>query len=215
MNKNNLIKRVIVLFFGIYLYGLALTFIIFCGIGMDAWNVFHDGLSKISGISLGYMSIIVSVIMMVVAMISGEPLGIGTIVNGLFVGTFVQIHMNSGIFKVQTTLFMGLLYLLIGMVLLGFASYFYMKTGLGSGPRDSFNLALSKKTGLKMGHAKSLVEVVVVIMGAILGGSFGLATVLGAVFTGIIVQWIFDLMKFEPKSVKHESVKDTFYSLRR
>ena len=215
MNKNNLIKRVIVLFFGIYLYGLALTFIIFCGIGMDAWNVFHDGLSKISGISLGYMSIIVSVIMMVVAMISGEPLGIGTIVNGLFVGTFVQIHMNSGIFKVQTTLFMGLLYLLIGMILLGFASYFYMKTGLGSGPRDSFNLALSKKTGLKMGHAKSLVEVVVVIMGAILGGSFGLATVLGAVFTGIIVQWIFDLMKFEPKSVKHESVKDTFYSLRR
>lgn len=215
MNKNNLIKRVIVLFFGIYLYGLALTFIIFCGIGMDAWNVFHDGLSKISGISLGYMSIIVSVIMMVVAMISGEPLGIGTIVNGLFVGTFVQIHMNSGIFKVQTTLFMGLLYLLIGMVLLGFASYFYMKTGLGSGPRDSFNLALSKKTGLKMGHAKSLVEVVVVIMGAILGGSFGLATVLGAVFTGIIVQWIFDLMKFEPKSVKHENVKDTFYSLRR
>lgn len=215
MNKNNLIKRVIVLFFGIYLYGLALTFIIFCGIGMDAWNVFHDGLSKISGISLGYMSVIVSVVMMVVAMISGEPLGIGTIVNGLFVGTFVQIHMNSGIFKVQTTLFMGLLYLLIGMVLLGFASYFYMKTGLGSGPRDSFNLALSKKTGLKMGHVKSLVEVVVVIMGAILGGSFGLATVLGAVFTGIIVQWIFDLMKFEPKSVKHESIKDTFYSLRR
>lgn len=213
MDKINLIKRILILFFGIYLFGLALTFIIYCGLGMDAWNVFHDGLGKVFGLSLGYITILVSVVMMVVAMIFGEPLGIGTIVNGVFVGIFIQMHMDLEIFTMQTNLLMGLLYLFIGTVLIGFASYFYMKPGLGSGPRDSFNLALSKRTGLKMGYAKSIVETIVVIIGMILGGSFGLATILGAIFTGIIVQGIFDLMKFNPKEIKHESLKDTFYSL--
>lgn len=213
MNKNNFLKRFIALFFGIYLFALGLTFIVHCGLGMDSWNVFHDGLSNLVGIKLGYAAVSVSVAMMVAAMILGEPLGLGTIINGVFVGIFVQLHIDMGLLKMQTNLFMGLLYLFIGMVIVGFASYFYMKQGFGSGPRDSFSLALSKKTGIKTGHAKSLVEVAAVLLGILLGGDFGVATVLGAIFTGIITQWVFDLMKFNPKVVKHENIGETIKSL--
>ncbi len=213
MEKNNFIRRFLILFLGIYLFALGLTFIIYCGLGMDSWNVFHDGLANLLGIKLGYASVLVSLMMMGVAMIFGEPLGIGTIINGISVGIFVQWHIDSGLFKMQTNLFMGLLYLFIGMVIIGFASYLYMKQGFGSGPRDSFNLALSKKIGIKTGHAKSLVEVFAVILGILLGGDFGLATVLGAIFTGIIIQFVFDLMKFEPKDVKHQSFAETIIEL--
>lgn len=213
MEKNNFIRRFLILFLGIYLFALGLTFIIYCGLGMDSWNVFHDGLANLLGIKLGYASVLVSLMMMGVAMVFGEPLGIGTIINGVFVGIFVQWHIDSGVFEVQRTLPMGLLYLFIGMVTIGFASYLYMKQGFGSGPRDSFNLALSKKMGIKTGHAKSLVEVFAVILGIILGGDFGVATVLGAIFTGIIIQIVFDLMKFEPKDVKHQSFRETIIEL--
>ena len=215
MHEKNLIVRLILLVFGLYLCGVGLTFFYFNGLGLDGWNVLHDGLSKVFNVKIGTAFISVSLMMLTLGILMKEKLGIATIANALLTGNFMQININLGLLKVQTNLFNGLMFTLIGMIITGFGYYFYMGVGLGSGPRDSFNLALSKRTGVKMGYAKSIVETIVVIIGMILGGSFGLATILGAIFTGIIVQGIFDLMKFNPKEIKHESLKDTFYSLMR
>lgn len=213
MNKNSYLYRIPVLIFGLALFALGLAFIIHSGLGYDSWNVLQHGLTNVLPIGLGVASALVSIVMMIIAMISGEPLGLGTIFNGLSVGMMVQFIMDNHFLNFQDTIFMGGVYLLIGMIILGFASYFYMKVGLGSGPRDSFTVAMSKKTGIKMGYMKSIIEVIAVGIGISIGGRFGIGTVIGAVMTGVITQMVFNLLKFDPRLVKHESAKETIENM--
>lgn len=213
MNKNSYFYRIPVLLFGLFLFAVGLSFIIHSGLGYDSWNVLQHGLTNILPIGLGVASALVSIIMMIIAMISGEPLGIGTIFNGLSVGMMVQFIMDHHFLKFQDTIFMGGVFLLIGMIFLGFASYFYMKVGLGSGPRDSFTVAMSKRTGIKMGYMKSIIEVIAVTIGILIGGRFGIGTVIGAVMTGVIAQIIFNILKFDPRLVKHENAKESIENM--
>lgn len=213
MEKKSYFSRILTLMFGLIVCAFGLSFIIHSGLGYDSWNVFHHGLTLILPIHLGQASVLVSIVMIVSAIILGEPLGLGTVLNGLTVGNTVQFIIDSQILKVQDTLISGLSYLFIGMIILGIGSYFYMKPGLGSGPRDSFTVALAKKTGIDMGYMKSIIEIIAVIVGILLKGSFGIGTVIVAIFSGIILQIIFNILKFDPKKVEHENIKETFENI--
>ncbi|WBW50078.1 hypothetical protein O6R05_00515 [Peptoniphilus equinus] len=206
-------RRIISLVFGLYLYGLGLTFLVYNGLGVDAWNVFHGGMAARFGISLGSAYVVTSVIFMVIALLLGEPIGIGTLGNAVLIGVFMQFHMNLGIFTTMTTPLGSGAFLVIGLTIVGFATYFYMAPQLGAGPRDSFYVAICKRTGLQMGYAKIIAETVVVILGIFLGGSFGIGTIIGALSGGLFVQLAFKLFHFDARTVHHESLTESLGKL--
>lgn len=214
MNKKNIVIRMVLLIFGLYLCGLGLTFFYFNGLGLDAWNVLHDGLSKVLNLRIGIAFVMVSIIMLILALLMGEKLGIGTISNALLIGNFMQFNIDLGFLKTQTNIIYGLIFTIVGMIITGFGYYFYLVVGLGAGPRDSFVLAMSRITKIKMGYVKSIIEVVAITVGYLIGGNLGIATVITAVFTGMVIQKVFDFLKFDPKTIVQENVMDTIKSLK-
>lgn len=215
MHKKNMLVRLLLLVFGLYLCGVGLTFFYYNGLGLDGWNVLHDGLSKLFNVKIGTAFVTVSIIMLTLGILMKEKLGIATIANALLIGNFMQININLGLLKPQTDLLNGLLFTLIGMIITGFGYYFYMGVGLGSGPRDSFVMAVSRKINLKVGYVKSIIEVIAIILGYLIGGDFGLSTIIIAIFTGITVQKVFDLLKFNPKAIEQESITDVLEKLKK
>ncbi|NLW43490.1 MAG: hypothetical protein GXY89_10175 [Tissierellia bacterium] len=215
MHKKNMLVRLLLLVFGLYLCGVGLTFFYYNGLGLDGWNVLHDGLSKLFNVKIGTAFVTVSIIMLTLGILMKEKLGIATIANALLIGNFMQININLGLLKPQTDLLNGLLFTLIGMIITGFGYYFYMGVGLGSGPRDSFVMAVSRKINLKVGYVKSIIEVIAIILGYLIGGDFGISTIIIAIFTGITVQKVFDLLKFNPKAIEQESITDVLEKLKK
>lgn len=215
MHRKNMLVRLLLLVFGLYLCGVGLTFFYYNGLGLDGWNVLHDGLSKLFNVKIGTAFVTVSIIMLTLGILMKEKLGIATIANALLIGNFMQININLGLLKPQTDLLNGLLFTLIGMIITGFGYYFYMGVGLGSGPRDSFVMAVSRKINLKVGYVKSIIEVIAIILGYLIGGDFGLSTIIIAIFTGITVQKVFDLLKFNPKAIEQESITDVLEKLKK
>ena len=190
-------------------------FFYYNGLGLDAWNVLHDGVRNLLNIKFGAAYVTVSIVMLSIAIIMGEKLGAGTILNGLLIGNFLQMNIDLGFLKMQSSPIWGMLYTIIGMIVTGIGYYFYMGAGMGSGPRDSFVVAVSRRLKIKVGYVKSLSKILAIIIGYLPGGYFGIATVITAIFTGITVQKVFDIMKFDPKTVPHESIKETLKKINR
>lgn len=215
MHKKKITSRLLFLVLGLYFCSIGLTFFYFNGLGLDAWNVLHEGLSIITGLKFGYAFVTVSFIMLSIALLMGEKLGVGTIANAFLIGNFLQLNIDSGFLKTPTTTFSRVLFIIIGMIITGFGYYFYMGVGLGSGPRDSFIMAISRRTNIKIGYLKSITEVAAIIIGIFLGGRFGVGTVIIAIFTGITIQKVFDFLKFNPRIIEQESLKDTINNLKK
>ncbi len=84
--------------------------------------------------------------------------------------------------------------LLAGIIVLGLASALYIKAGFGAGPRDSFMLALHRRTNLRVGKVRWMMEAFAVIAGVLLGGAFGVGTIIFACLVGFAVDYFFNLL---------------------
>lgn len=191
------------------IFSLGNAFIYHGNIGLDPWNSFHSGITRITGMPIGYVATIVSVFVLLLSIILGEKFGLATIADGLFVGAFYQMFIDSGILNFQESFLGGLVYVFIGMEILCIGIIVYMGVGLGSGPRDSLNLALAKLTKQKMGITKVFMEVTVVLLAVLLGGRLGIGTLITAIMTGLLLQFNLYISKYDLKSVKHENIIET------
>ena len=99
------------------------------------------------------------------------------------------------------SMFIGkLAFLFLGMVLLGFGIWAYLKNGLGAGPRDGLMLGLVKKLNLSVAIVKTSIEVTVLVSGILLGGPLGIGTVIAAFGNGLVLNKVFDIMKYDSKN---------------
>lgn len=206
----NFIVRLYKLVFGLFLYALGIMVTINASIGYSPWDVFHVGLSKTTGLSLGTISISVGFLIIILTTILGEKFGIGTVLNMLLIGTFIDIIIKLDIIPVASNYIIGFIMLIVGILIISFATYFYISPGFGAGPRDGLMIALSRKLNLSIGWCRGIIEFVAAIGGYFLGGMLGLGTIIFVVMIGFCVQYTFKLLNFDPKTIKHESIKDTF-----
>lgn len=214
MNRDFLV-RFIQLQFGLFLYGLGIAFCLQAHIGYAPWDVFHVGISKVTGTSVGVASIWVGFVVLALVVLLKEPLGIGTIFNMVMVGLFLDFILWLDIIPLATNFPIGLLMLLIGLTIISVAMVFYMRSGFGAGPRDSAMVAFHKKTGLPIALTKGIIEVVVALVGWRMGGMLGIGTVISALVSGFIAQTIFKPFKFDVKNVHHENLKESFERFRK
>ena len=185
-------KRVLILFFGLAIFGLGDGLIIQSGLGNAPWSVLAQGISLKSGLSIGTSTLIVGSLVLALWIPLRERPGFGTLSNIIIISLFIEIATN--IFPKQENIVFGVIFTLVGIAMVGIGSSLYITCGLGPGPRDGAMTGLHQRTGVRVGRVRLGLEVVVSIAGALLGGTLGLGTLLFALLIGQSVAISFGLL---------------------
>ena len=201
---------------GLALFGVGLYFTIQANIGVAPWDCFYLGQQKISHIKYGNISVCASLIIIVIDFLLKERIGIGTLTDAIVVGKTVDLCNALQIVPMQDSVPIGILFMLLGLVINGIGQYIYMQSALCCGPRDGLLLALSKRMPrLPIGMVGVMINGVVLLLGWLLGGPIGIGTVIGVLLMTPIMQLVFQIMHFEPKSVCHQDLLQSFGVIKR
>jgi len=201
--------RLLRLLVGLFLYALGIVLTMKANLGFAPWEVFHAGLGKTLGMTIGNVSIATGVIIVILVYALGEKLGLGTLLNMVLIGIFMDLLLGLRFVTPMTHWLSGLLLLLAGLFVIALASYFYIGSGFGAGPRDSLMVALTRRTGLAVGFCRGSIELAAVIIGWSLGGMVGVGTVVSAFAIGLCVQVTFRCLRFDAAKVQHETLDQT------
>ncbi|CAN2201278.1 COG2364 Predicted membrane protein [Candidatus Nanopelagicaceae bacterium] len=174
--------RVAILFFGLAIFGLGDSLLVQGNVGNAPWTVFAQGLSLKTGFPLGVSTFLISVAVLLIWIPLKEKPGFGTLSNILLIATFIQIGIS--IFPLQDSLAMGVTFDLLGIILVGIGSSLYITCGLGPGPRDGAMTGIHQATGIRVGRVRLGIEVSVLIVGWLMGGTVGVGTLLFALLIG-------------------------------
>ncbi|MGW4797550.1 YitT family protein [Nonomuraea sp. MG754425] len=177
--------RLVRLYGGLALYGLGIALQVKSGLGNAPWNVFHEGLSMRTGMSIGIALLVVGAAVMLLWIPMRQRPGLGTISNVLLVGPFA----DAAIFLLPTPEPFALqsVYMVLGVVTIALSTLLYIGAGLGPGPRDGIMTGLVR-LGLSVRLARLSIEVTVLVAGWLLGGTVGLGTVVFALAIGPLTQ---------------------------
>ncbi|WP_432401829.1 YczE/YyaS/YitT family protein [Wukongibacter sp. M2B1] len=197
------LKNLLRLILGLLLYALGVVLSINANLGVAPWDTFHQGLSNLVNVTFGQASIIVGFIIVLINLYLKENIGIGTILNMILIGLFIDLIFYYNIIPIMDSFISGLLMIILSMFTISLASYCYIGAKFGSGPRDGLMVGLTKKTGYPVGLIRGLIELSVLFIGFLLGGKVGIGTVILAFGIGPIVQFTFDKLHFEVSDVKH------------
>ena len=176
-------KIFVVLLIGLSLFGVGEALLIQSTIGNSPWSVFAQGLSLQTPLNIGQSTAITSLGVLALWIPLREKPGFGTLANIAVISIFVQLGVDH--IPVVTQNFpLQLIYVVLGIGLVGFGSAIYITCGLGPGPRDGLMTSLHKKTGIRISRVRLSIEVTVLLAGMALGGSVGLGTAMFALFIG-------------------------------
>lgn len=206
-------SRLMRLIWGLFLYSLGIVVTINAHIGYAPWDAFHVGIAKTTGMTIGTASIVVGVIIVIITALLGEKLGLGTILNMVLIGVFIDVLLKIGIIPVADSFVVGILMMIFGLFIISLATYFYISSAFGAGPRDSFMVALTRKTRLPVGVCRGTIELLAVVVGWMLGGMVGIGTVISAFAIGFFIQTTFSVLRFDATAVNHETLDQSYHLL--
>lgn len=179
-------RRFVQLQLGLLLYGLSLALMVRAELGLNPWSVFHQGLSELTGISLGLVVNLVGALVLVVWIPLRQRPGIGTLSNVLVIGTAADLVLR--VLPPIPDLWLRGLFLAASIVLNAVATGAYIGAGLGPGPRDGITTGLVRVTGWEIRWVRTGVEATVLALGWAMGGVVGLGTVAYVLANGPLLQ---------------------------
>lgn len=180
------LRRFTQLQLGLLLYGLSIALMVRSGLGMNPWGVFHQGLSEVTGISLGMVVNGVGALVLLVWIPLRQWPGIGTLSNVLVIG--VATDAVLWLLPPVESLLLRSAFLIAAIVLNGVATGAYIGAGLGAGPRDGLTTGVVRLTGWQVRWVRTGIEAAVLALGWILGGAVGVGTILYTLSTGPLMQ---------------------------
>ncbi len=205
------IKRLLRLLLGLFLYALGTVFIMRAGLGYGPWEVFQAGLTNILPITIGQSTILVSIVIVAADFLLKEKIGIGTVLNMLLIGLFMDWILATSLIPSISVLWGKGILLIAGLFIIAFGSYFYIGSGFGAGPRDSLMVSIRRYSGLPVGISRGILEFCAAAVGYLLGGPLGIGTLLTAFGIGLCIQIVFHLFSFETTQIVHEDLSETFH----
>ncbi len=180
-----MVRRVIQLLAGLVLYGTGCALTIEAGLGVDPWTVFAQGISIHTGVGIGWITNILGFLVLLLWIPLRQKPGVGTIANILLVGTSMQAAL--WLIPPVTGLVAQLAVLMGGIVVVAVASGLYIGAHFGPGPRDGLMTGMHARLGWPIWACRGLVELSVLVVGWLLGGTVGIGTVLFALLIGPLV----------------------------
>jgi uncharacterized membrane protein YczE len=173
--------RLVQLYAGLVLYGVSSSLLVLAGLGLDPWDVFHQGLSRTFGLAIGTWAILVGVAVLLLWIPLRQRPGIGTVSNVVLVGATMDVVL--GHVHAPHALSVRTACLVCGVLLNGVATGAYIGAGLGPGPRDGLMTGLAAR-GHSIRVVRTGIELAVLVTGWLLGGTVGVGTVLYALSIG-------------------------------
>ncbi|MFD9427820.1 MULTISPECIES: YitT family protein [unclassified Streptomyces] len=182
----HLTRRLVQLYVGLALYGASAAALVRAGLGLEPWGVLHQGLTELTGISIGVVSIIVGAVVLLLWIPLRQRPGLGTVSNVFVVG----LAMDGTLALLPEAHGLGarVPLMLAGVLFNGVATGLYITARFGPGPRDGLMTGLNRVTGRSIRLVRTAIEVAVVVTGFLLGGSLGVGTVLYALAIGPLAQ---------------------------
>jgi uncharacterized membrane protein YczE len=160
---------------------------------MGPWGVLSVGLTNHTHLTLGQISQVIGLMVLIIGWYLGFPPGFATIMNMIFIGFFIDLIINSGIFPQPTMIYSQFLMLFFSIICLGIGSLFYLSPKLGAGPRDGLMMGLVQRFDRPVGEIRTTMEIIVLILGYLLGGPVGIGTLISALTVGYAIQLAFKL----------------------
>ncbi|MEV0155002.1 hypothetical protein AB0H57_14820 [Micromonospora sp. NPDC050686] len=180
-------RRLTQLYAGLVLYGVSMAMMIRSDLGLDPWDVFHQGLSLRTGLTFGTVTILVGALVLLLWIPLRQRPGIGTVSNVVVIGLVVDA--TAALLPAGLPLPARIALLLGGIVANGAATGLYLGARLGPGPRDGLMTGfVARRPGRSIRLVRTIIEVTVLILGWLLGGTVGLGTVAYAVSIGPLTQ---------------------------
>lgn len=201
--------RFVILLVGLFLYALGISLTIRANIGFAPWDVFHVGISGLTGLTIGTVSILTGVSIVILNAFFKEKIGLGTIANSVLIGMMMDLIMPF--IPQGSSYFVGVPMLLGGLFVIGFATVFYISAGLGSGPRDGLMIVITKISGIDIALVRNGMEFAVTVLGYLLGGKVGLGTLLTFLTIGYFVKFAFKVTNFDVNAIEHDYLDMNFF----
>lgn len=196
--QGHLARRLFQLYAGLALYGASSALLVRSGLGLEPWNVLHQGLSERTGLSMGVVLTAVGALVLLLWIPLRQRPGLGTVSNVLVIGAAMDATLavvpDAHGMAVRVPLMAA------GIVLNGAATGLYIAARFGPGPRDGLMTGLHRRTGVSVRVVRTAIEITVVATGFVLGGTVGAGTLLYAVTIGPLAQLFLRLFAVPPAS---------------
>lgn len=178
-------RRLAQLLPGLACFGVGVALMVRADLGLSPWQVFHQGVAEKAGIAIGTVTILTGIVVLLAWIPLRERFGLGTILNVAIIGNMMNLSLlalpdDLGGLAVRLAAMAG------GIVLIGLGSGLYIGAGMGPGPRDGLMTGLARR-GLHIGAVRTGLEVTVLVVGWMLGGTIGLGTLAFAVTIGPLI----------------------------
>ncbi|GAA1280664.1 hypothetical protein [Saccharothrix xinjiangensis] len=180
------LRRVPQLIVGLWLYGASMALQLRATLGLEPWGVLHEGLTELTGLSFGTITSLVGALVLLCWIPLRQRPGVGTVANVLVIG--VAVDVTLAVLPGPAALLPRVLFLVTGVALNALAAATYIGARLGPGPRDGLTTGFCARTGTSLRLVRTVVEVTVLGVGWLLGGTIGVGTVLYAVAIGPLTQ---------------------------
>ena len=181
-----MVRRLLQLYVGLGLYGLSTTMFIRSDLGVDPWDVFHLGVGLQLGMSIGTVIILTGAAVLLLWIPLRQMPGLGTISNVICIGLAADASM--ALIPELSSLPVRIAFLVSGIVMNAIATSMYIGAGFGPGPRDGLMTGIHARLGWSIRSVRTTIEVSVLLIGCVLGGTFGVGTVLYALTIGPLIQ---------------------------
>jgi uncharacterized membrane protein YczE len=198
--QSNFAYRFLKLNVGLFVYGIGIAMLVHASIGLAPWDVLAQGISKQTGLSFGQSTIAVSIMVLLAWIPLRVKPGIGSILNAVLLGVYADFWLP--LMPTLDSYLAQLACFVFGLLVLSFATGLYISSGMGKGPRDGLNTGIAQRFKLPFWQARSIVEVLVVLVGFTLGGQVREGTLIFAFAIGYLNQLGLRLFKLVDKKGK-------------
>lgn len=213
-----ILKEFIQVLVGLMVFSYGVHLIIAADIGVAPWDCLGQGIANHSSFNYGIAMTLVSILVLLGDLLLREPIGYGMIFDGLLTGNIIQFFNDHC--SISNTLVRGILQLkglsailacclmiVVGIVIMSFGQAIYMSAGETCGPRDTLTVGLGKRfPGVSIGLVQNAILLLVLLVGWALGGSVGIGTIVNILFVGLIMNAVFRMLKFDPRTIRHRSI---------
>lgn len=195
-----MLRRLLQLYVGLSFYGLSTAMFVRADLGADPWNVFHLGVARLLAMDIGTVMILTGALVLLFWIPLRQRPGLGTISNVIVIGLAADAALS--LLPEMSSLVARSVLLVSAVVVNALATGMYIGAGFGSGPRDGLMTGINARTGWSVRSVRTAIEITVLLIGCVLGGTFGVGTVLYALAIGPLIQICLPWFRQKPQVTK-------------
>ena len=205
--KKTIIAEWLKIVAGLLVFSFGVHMTIYANIGLAPWDCLGMGIAKHTPFNYGISMTLMAVTILAIDIALKEKIGFGTVIDALLTGNFVQAFNYLNRLPENHNMWLGIVIMLGGFVFMAIGMWIYMSAQQCCGPRDSLLVGLGKRLPkVPIGIVEVLLWAVVLLAGYLLGGPVGIGTLISTFGAGLLMQLVYNIIKFEPRKLKHRDI---------